>query len=179
MQFGFVVQEAPGERYPVAWKRAGVKVITTPAGRSFPQHYPQKGQDAAKQNIAKHALVAMRQNGIKGATEEPVKVLLVFFFPKPKARQGKYSDKFPFPNVKPDIDNHTKLVLDAISNVVYRDDTAVVSVTAHQRYVIDGPAHTFIGVRTLEDWEAQNPLAMEGSTCEGFQQFYPKLGLGF
>ena len=179
MRIEFIVEEAPGVMHPRPSARMKVRIMSRPQGGHYPLHYPPEGIADAKANIQKHALLAMRNQDMRKPTEEPVAVYLIFFMLKPKSRQGKYADKYPHPNVKPDIDNHVKLVLDALNKVIYHDDACVCELFAKQVYVTDGPAHTFIGVRNLEDWEAENPLTREGASTNGFGACYPRRGMGF
>ena len=62
----------------------------------------------------------------------PLKVTLLFYFPRPKAhyRTGKYAGVLkpdaPFWHTKkPDIDNLTKFVFDALNGVYWRDDSII------------------------------------------------------
>lgn len=55
-------------------------------------------------------------------------VTVQFFISPPKRTKNKY------PCVKPDIDNYTKLVLDAGNGILWKDDGLIVSLHAHKFY---------------------------------------------
>ena len=69
---------------------------------------------------------------------DPFLLILTFYMPRPKSHYGtgrnkdKLKDKAPYQHTqKPDIDNLTKAVMDAITVLnVWRDDSQVVSVRA-------------------------------------------------
>jgi Holliday junction resolvase RusA-like endonuclease len=58
----------------------------------------------------------------------PVELIVTFYLPRPK------KPKFFFPAVKPDLDKLVRAVSDALSGVVYRDDSLVCSLTASKEY---------------------------------------------
>lgn len=58
----------------------------------------------------------------------PVSLILEYYFLKPK------SVKRTYPTVKPDIDKLERLVLDALTGVVYRDDAQVIKVHHKKLY---------------------------------------------
>jgi Holliday junction resolvase RusA-like endonuclease len=47
------------------------------------------------------------------------------------------SSKRLFPTVKPDIDNFSKAVMDAMNGIVWNDDSQVITLTAEKWYVTD------------------------------------------
>jgi Holliday junction resolvase RusA-like endonuclease len=49
-----------------------------------------------------------------------------------------------FPNVKPDLDNVVKAVLDALNGVVYLDDAQVVNLVATKRYATEPRVEVYI-----------------------------------
>lgn len=61
----------------------------------------------------------------------PIELCLTFHLPTPK------KPRRTMPTSKPDIDKLTRAVCDALTGVVYHDDSQVVSVTAHKRYAIE------------------------------------------
>ncbi len=75
----------------------------------------------------------------------PVNVLLSFCMPRPAGHYGSGAHKAilrpsapGLPAVKPDLDKLTRLVLDALTGIVWRDDGQVCSLTAHKQYA-DAP----------------------------------------
>jgi len=56
----------------------------------------------------------------------PVKIIVDFFFSRPKSRQRKKNAGLTLPRtVKPDIDNLAKSILDGLNKVAFRDDALV------------------------------------------------------
>ena len=82
------------------------------------------------------ASLAMDAMGGKTATTEPVEVLIAIEAPIPaswsKRRRAEVIGK-PCP-AKPDLDNSTKLILDAINGIVFADDKQVASLAASKIY---------------------------------------------
>lgn len=57
-----------------------------------------------------------------------IEISLDFVLSKPKSVKRKY------PTVKPDIDNFTKCILDALNNIVYKDDAQIIKLQATKSY---------------------------------------------
>ena len=74
-----------------------------------------------------------------------VEIGLHFYFARPKSVSVK---KRPYHTVKPDIDKLCRNILDALSGVVYVDDTQVVKLTASKAY--DQAPRVEITVREVE-----------------------------
>ena len=74
-------------------------------------------------------LVKKEMNGV--VWEGPVRLVIEYYLLKPKSVKRKY------PTVKPDADKLERLVLDALTNVAYRDDAQVVDV--HHRKFYGNP----------------------------------------
>lgn len=66
--------------------------------------------------------------------DEPVKVVLRFFLPRPKSLPKKEWA----PRKKPDVDKLTRAVFDACSGVVFKDDSQVIHVEATKQYARPG-----------------------------------------
>ncbi len=67
--------------------------------------------------------------------EGPVSIEIVFLLKKPKSVPKKRK----YPNVRPDLDNYAKGVLDALNGLCWRDDSSVISLNLHKRYATDKP----------------------------------------
>lgn len=84
----------------------------------------------------------------------PVDVLLEIKVPIPaswsKKKQRAALDGDLRPTGKPDIDNTCKAIFDGINQVVWRDDSQVVSVTARKRYALVPGVHVLITETELE-----------------------------
>ena len=79
-----------------------------------------------------------------GYFDGPVKVELNFYLPRPKGHYGsgrncnKLKPSAPGrPAVKPDIDKLVRACLDAMTGLVFRDDSQVVTVVARKLYASD------------------------------------------
>ena len=93
----------------------------------------------------------------KPPLEGPVALMVKFYFPIPRSwsqkRQALALNGELLPIVKPDVDNCVKLVKDALSMIVWRNDAQVVLVTGAKFYS-DRP-RTEIVVKVLERPGAQ------------------------
>jgi Holliday junction resolvase RusA-like endonuclease len=58
----------------------------------------------------------------------PIELNLHFFLKKPK------STNRIFPNVKPDLDNYIKSILDCLNNRLFNDDSQIIKLTAQKSY---------------------------------------------
>ena len=71
----------------------------------------------------------------------PLDVSFTFYLPRPKGHFGKKGLKPnapPFPLPKPDVLKLARSTEDACSTIVWRDDSANVTMTLRKRYVSDG-----------------------------------------
>ena len=69
----------------------------------------------------------------------PVSVAITFWFPRPQAMQWKSKPMLPVPKTtRPDIDNLSKSVLDALEGYAYDHDAQVVELRAAKWYVQGG-----------------------------------------
>ena len=66
---------------------------------------------------------------------------ITFYFPKPKSRK-----KYPYPSVKPDIENCTKSVIDALEGMIYTNDSRIVDLNIRKRY---GDPKTIIKIEKM------------------------------
>jgi len=82
----------------------------------------------AAEEMIKIYLQANHAPLFKGA----VSVHLIFDFIRPKS----VSQKREYPTVVPDLDNLTKLVLDAANKILWDDDSQIVQIYAGKRYAL-------------------------------------------
>ncbi len=112
---------------PRAGKRRGKTVM-----------YDPKESKDYKQYVS---LIA-RQHAPKTVLEGALSVRMKIFRPIPKATTKKdralISEGIKRPVVKADIDNYSKSVLDALNNIIYKDDSQVVDLYA-SKYYSDNP----------------------------------------
>lgn len=96
-----------------------------------------------------HVAVACKMGLPAGTfpTTRAVAVCLVFVIRPPQDLDGKIRTLTPVPKL-PDVDNYTKACLDALKNVVWKDDGCVAFLSARKFYAMPGlpPAtHVQIG----------------------------------
>lgn len=89
------------------------------------------GLKSWRENIAWQARSAAI--GTSKINEGPVKVKLLFEFHRPKSAPRSRMR----PSVRPDIDKLARAALDALTGVLFRDDSQVVSLSAHKFYTED------------------------------------------
>lgn len=124
MKIVFEVQGAP-----VGWQRAGVN-------RWSGRHYTQdKTRDAEMATALAYKIAA---HGYRFPDGTAVAVTIHAYYPIPqrtsKAKREEMIMGNLLPTVKPDVDNVSKLVLDALNGVAYDDDKQVVGGTAWKWY---------------------------------------------
>jgi Holliday junction resolvase RusA-like endonuclease len=95
--------------------------------------------------IASEAAAAM---GDAEPFETPMQMQVSCYYQIPKSWPKKMKqeaiDEERFPNVKPDLDNVVKAILDALNGVVYRDDAQVINLVATKRYSTDPRVEVYI-----------------------------------
>ena len=84
----------------------------------------------------------------KPLLDEPLSLLIVVFVTKPKSK----SKKVVWPTAKPDADNYTKLVKDALNEIVWKDDACVVDERTIKVYTDNQPGFQII-IGTPKDKE--------------------------
>jgi Holliday junction resolvase RusA-like endonuclease len=95
--------------------------------------------------VADEASIAMR--GLE-VFETPMQLQLSAYYPIPKSwskkKRQQAIDGEIYPNVKPDLDNVMKAVLDALNGVVYVDDSQVINLVATKRYSTDPRVEVYV-----------------------------------
>lgn len=93
----------------------------------------------------RHAVASAAQPyAPKTLWEGPVSITLLFTLPQPKSRKewagrGKNKRRVKWwPDRRPDVDKLARACLDALTNVVFRDDAQVVGLSATKRYGAPG-----------------------------------------
>ena len=103
---------------PKGWKRP---IITADNKRTKPW----------KQEVAGAALVAMEKDLLSCAGKNvPFGLLLTFKFQKPKSVKKSVTRK----TTKPDLDKLIRSILDALTGIVFEDDSQVVTVQARKTF---------------------------------------------
>ena len=101
--------------------------------------------------LAYEAAIASEADAAMGDAEPfetpmQMQVSCYYQIPKswPKKMKQEAIDEERFPNVKPDLDNVVKAILDALNGVVYRDDAQVVNLVATKRYATEPRVEVYI-----------------------------------
>lgn len=120
-----------------------IEIIGDPVGKARPRMNTRTGK-AYTPNKTKYYEVQVRQElifkyrEIKPIVDEPVRVTIIAYFSIPKSTSKKNKSKMLNneirPTKKPDIDNITKIVLDALNKFAYHDDTQVVELVVRKYY---------------------------------------------
>lgn len=123
---------------PVAKGRARSRIARNAAGQEFVQHYTPPETKKYEKQVAIEAKLAMRgRRPVDGA----ISIVVNAFYPIPaswpqwRRRDARIGVLVPI--VKPDWDNIGKACSDAMNNVVYGDDAAIVDATVRKRYSVD------------------------------------------
>lgn len=82
----------------------------------------------------KNGLKLLAKTKIKKPLESDIYLKIDFFFEIPKSWTKKKKESAKWHNLKPDIDNLTKSVMDSFNGVVYKDDGQVVAIQARKQY---------------------------------------------
>ena len=118
---------------PVAWERAracGKRFFTAPKSAAYKRSI-QNWIGGRKQYFARFH-------------EGPLEIEMTFGLHKPA------SSKRQFPCVRPDLDNYSKAVLDAMNEIAYKDDGQVVTLILRKVYVV-GEQGTTVVIKHMEE----------------------------
>lgn len=106
-------------------------IFVSPVGKGRPRFTKQgraytPSKTVAAENAIKMWLVQMNPPRLEG----PLALHATFFLKRPKSVPKKRL----YPNVRPDLDNYLKLILDAANGLLFEDDAQVVSATLLKAY---------------------------------------------
>jgi crossover junction endodeoxyribonuclease RusA len=105
-----------------------------------------------RQELAQTALILMRESGAQiAARGVPISVALSFVFEKPRSEQKSKIHK----TTKPDLDKLLRAVLDALTGIVYQDDSQVCECRVTKFF--GSPARIEVQVRTLAESVPKTP----------------------
>ena len=109
--------------------------------------YPVKPKSSPRQRVTKNVtympkdytywkngLKLLAKTKIKNPLESDIYLKIDFFFEIPKSWSKTKKEQAKWHNIKPDIDNLIKSVMDSFNGVVYKDDGQVVSIQARKQY---------------------------------------------
>lgn len=132
-----------------------VSVPGTPVAKGRPRLGRGYTYTDDKTRVAETALAWRFKDACDEPLEGPLIVLLAFSFEPPerwrKAQKQAVADgaRPPHP-IKPDLDNLTKLVLDAGNGTLWNDDAQIVSLAAHKSYAAE--AETWLTVFSANEY---------------------------
>lgn len=110
---------------PVPWKRVG---INTKTGGVYDQQSKEREQYRWQ----------LRSQFVDEPITGPIEIKLLFRMPIPKTIKGRMRKdmlaNYVYHTKRPDVDNLEKLILDAMSGIVYADDCQIVMLNACKRY---------------------------------------------
>ena len=117
-----------------------VKVPGKPKGKARPRFA--KGRAYTPKNTVEYEKLISQcyqeQNGTKHEGEISLDIKAVFMIPKSWTNRKKktYVDEKRRPEIRPDIDNIAKVVMDALNGIAYEDDSQVVDMKVSKVYDI-------------------------------------------
>lgn len=118
---------------PVAWERAracGKRFFTAPKSAAY------------KRSIQNW--LDRRREYFQRFHEGALDIEMTFGLHKPKTSTRQY------PCVRPDLDNYSKAVLDAMNEIAFKDDGQVVRLTLRKVYVV-GEQGTTVVIKAMEE----------------------------
>lgn len=131
---------------PVAQPRQRHRIIGGHVGNYTPANSP---VNAWKASVAMAAAAAYSGPLMEG----PLKVSMLFVFPRPSSRTRKRGPNPREPkSTAPDCDNIAKACLDCLHQVVFRNDAQVWSLTVHKLIAAGGEAaHMVMSITESDD----------------------------
>lgn len=120
---------------PVAQPRQRHRV-TRIGGRTVAQNYTPESHPV---NEFKRAVRFWAKREIKSPLVGPIAVDLLLIFPRPKSRRRKFNKTEPYCQ-KPDWDNLSKSICDALNGVAWKDDAQITSARICKRLAGDNVA---------------------------------------
>jgi Holliday junction resolvase RusA-like endonuclease len=135
-------------------------VLGVPVAQPRPKVVTVRGRGMAISNPRKHPVVAFKeavkleaQQAYKGAPlEGPVALTVTFFMPRPKSMIWKTKPmESQWHIAKPDSDNLVKAVKDALSGLLWKDDSQVCGLIVHKLITCGGKKpRVEIGVQAMQ-----------------------------
>lgn len=116
-----------------------------------------------QQLVAEGASRALAEQAAAAITSEPVHLAVVFYLPRPKKYlTARYATVDVAHVTKPDLDKLVRSVKDALTRVVWVDDSQVIELVASKHYTVGGaPPHATITVQPAQftDTDRQDALS--------------------
>lgn len=142
---------AHGKPVPQGSKRIGRNRAT---GKAILLDDNDKPLKAWRTNVTRAAAAAMQARGLT-TIDEPCKVAISFYFPRPAGHLGTgrnagtvKASAPEHPSVKPDLDKCIRAILDALTSAaVFYDDSRVVEIEAGKFYAAEAGAAVVVTTR--------------------------------
>ena len=100
------------------------------------------------ENFIKASYLAQCGSRIKFEKDEPIYIKILAGFPIPKSTSKKRTNQMLsgtiLPTKKPDADNISKCILDALNNIAWHDDSQVVGLEVKKIYTSDPGVTVFV-----------------------------------
>lgn len=117
-----------------------IKIPGRPRGKARPRFYnghaytPKNTRDFEKEI----RVCYLQQDGRKIDGSVSVNIEAIFKIPESWSKKKKWEtiDQGKRPDVRPDIDNIVKIVMDALNGIAYDDDSQVVEIKARKIYAL-------------------------------------------
>lgn len=116
MEIRFFVDGKPAPQGSKRAFKVGNRVNLVEMSKTLPE-WRRRVTEAAKQAM-----------GAKPPTVAPIALTVIFRLPKPA------KPKWPIPATRPDLDKLLRSVNDAMTGIVYVDDSQIVTIVAEKRY---------------------------------------------
>lgn len=121
-----------------------------------------------RSDVQAAAIAAKLAAGSVGLLEDALRVTLIFVLPRPASISVR---RRPYPTVKPDVDKLSRAMLDALTQVVWKDDAQVVRKTVAKLYQ-DQRLSELVSVGVHVRIEREPPWAPAGhESTQGCQPF--------
>jgi Holliday junction resolvase RusA-like endonuclease len=137
-------------------------VLGEPKAQARHRHFQMKGvkhvqtYDPSKSKKGTFASI-LQDNAPKTPLEGPLSLDLIFYMPRPKnhygtgKKTGELKPSAPdWHTGRPDIDNLTKFVQDALNKIYWRDDSIICNLTARKMYS-ENPRTEIVITKLLSD----------------------------
>lgn len=117
-------------------------ILTAPKGKERPRvsnkKFYKQQQTIDFENLIKYSFMKSDYKNIYFDANIPLEIKIKAFFKKPQYMSKEIKQKFAcgkiFPTKKPDSDNISKLILDALNKVAFHDDKQVVKLNVEKVY---------------------------------------------
>ena len=116
----------PGQ--PVAKGRPRATGFIDKQGKARGRMYP-PDKTAHWENVVKDRALSC---GLEEPIDGAISLQLDFYFSRPKSAKNR-----KYPHVRPDIDNLSKLIMDAVNGVIWTDDARVCRKVSEKHYTDD------------------------------------------